>query len=172
MPSLWLRTGYLSGETFKRRLKKLNKKPHRNNRQDQPSDLPTQQVQPDESADSSAVASAIQAYSFAGPLPHPSLLESYGRVLENAPERILAMAEKEAANRQGIERWIVKGDVIRSIVGVIFAFIIGISTLGLGAYLVLENHDIAGTLFAGAGLTSLVSAFIYGTRHLRDKEKD
>lgn len=82
------------------------------------------------------------------------------------------MAETEAANRQHIERWIVKGDVIRSIVGVLCAFTMGVLTLCLGAYLVLQNHDVAGTLFAGAGLTSLVSAFIYGTRYLRSRQED
>lgn len=109
---------------------------------------------------------------FSGPLPHPAALQGYKQVLEDAPERILKMAETEAANRQHIERWIVKGDVIRSIVGVLCAFTMGVLTLCLGAYLVLQNHDVAGTLFAGAGLTSLVSAFIYGTRYLRSRQED
>ena len=79
------------------------------------------------------------------------------------------MAEAEAANPQHLERWLVKGDVIRSQLGVVFAFLIGVIALGLGAYLVLENHDVAGTIFAGAGLTSLVGAFIYGTRFRQAK---
>lgn len=84
------------------------------------------------------------------------------------------MAEEETANRQHLERWIVKGDVVRAHLGVVFAFLIGVLTLCLGAYLVLQNHDIAGTIFAGAGLTSLVGAFIYGTRlrQMKDDENE
>jgi hypothetical protein len=40
--------------------------------------------------------------------------------------------------------------------------------------LVVNGHDVAGTIFAGAGLTNLVGAFIYGTRmrQAQDKEPD
>jgi protein-S-isoprenylcysteine O-methyltransferase Ste14 len=74
------------------------------------------------------------------------------------------MAEDEAVHRRALERWIVKGDVVRSILGVVFAFLLGVGALGFGTYLVINGAAIAGTIFAGVGLASLVWAFIYGTR--------
>lgn len=41
----------------------------------------------------------IEAESFRGPLPPPSLFEQYGKVLENAPERIMHMTELEQEQR-------------------------------------------------------------------------
>jgi hypothetical protein len=38
------------------------------------------------------------------------------------------------------------------------------AALIVGGWIVVNNHPIAGTLFGGAGLGSLVGAFIHGTR--------
>jgi uncharacterized membrane protein len=115
---------------------------------------------------------SIEAAMYSGPLPPPQDLERYAKILKNAPERIFQLAEKEAANRQSLERWVVKSDVIRSILGVVSALLIVLFALGLGAYLVLQGHDVAGTIFAGAGLTGLVTTFIYGTNYLKKKDQD
>lgn len=106
----------------------------------------------------------FEAEAYVGPLPQAEQLAKYGEVLPDAPERIITMAEQEAIHRRSLERWIVKGDVIRSILGVIFAFLLGVGALGFGTYLVINGAPITGTIFAGAGLASLVYAFIYGTR--------
>jgi uncharacterized membrane protein len=100
---------------------------------------------------------------FTGPIPAPETLAGYRDVLPDAPDRILRMAEVEAAERQSRLRWETQGAVIRAQSGVVSAFLLCLIAIGSGAYLVMNGHDIAGTLFAGAGLTSLVGVFIYGT---------
>lgn len=106
---------------------------------------------------------AIQAYS--GPLPPPSDFAAYGDVVDDAPERILCLLEREQGHRHNLENWAVKGETVRSLAGVVFAFLIVIGAIGGGLVLVQNGFGLAGTLFAGAGLVSLITVFIYGTRH-------
>jgi uncharacterized membrane protein len=55
-------------------------------------------------------------------LPPPAILQGYGQVLPDAPERILKMAENEARHRQAL----VKGEVFRATWGVVCAFLLGV----------------------------------------------
>ena len=43
----------------------------------------------------------LQSSLFAGPLPPPEILEQYNRLVPDAAERILTMAETQAAHRRG-----------------------------------------------------------------------
>jgi uncharacterized membrane protein len=45
----------------------------------------------------------IQAQTFSGPLPPPEILTKYNEAIPNGAERIMAMAERQAAHRQNIE---------------------------------------------------------------------
>lgn len=105
-----------------------------------------------------------------GPLPSPTALREY---MEISPDIVTALVDafaEQGKNRRSNESWVYKGGVIRSILGVIFAFVLGLTALGLGAYLVIQGASIAGTVFAGAGLVSLLSAFIYGTRYRQARD--
>lgn len=104
-----------------------------------------------------------KSMAFSGPIPHPDLFEKYGEVLFDAPERILSMAEREASHRHKLEDWNVKGDVCRALLGVVSALLITAGFLYSGYILVMNGHDVVGTVFAGGCLVSLAGTFIFGT---------
>ena len=106
-----------------------------------------------------------------GPLPDPVSLESYKRLVPDAPERILAMAEDEARTRReqmqkdhesinrtkeqdvlayhaGVKRgqWMAFGILIVTIAGAVYCAAIG-------------NTSVAITL-AGVGLANIAAQFI------------
>lgn len=41
---------------------------------------------------------------FSGPVPHPSILQGYDNIIPGAAERILKMAEQDAAHQREIEK--------------------------------------------------------------------
>ena len=47
---------------------------------------------------------AVSAQSFAGPLPPPAMLSQYEQICPGFAERILQMAEREAANRHELDQ--------------------------------------------------------------------
>lgn len=81
------------------------------------------------------------------------------------------MAESQSSHRQHLERWAVIGGTILSYFGVLCALIIALCTLYFGSQLVLNNHPVEGSIFAGVGLVGLVTAFIYGTRSRREERQ-
>jgi hypothetical protein len=81
------------------------------------------------------------------------------------------MAENQAAHRQHLEKWAVIGGTLLSYIGVACAFILGLYSLYEGANLIRAGYEIGGTIFSGAGLSSLLTAFIYGTRSRREERK-
>ncbi|MCL1986926.1 MAG: DUF2335 domain-containing protein [Firmicutes bacterium] len=70
-----------------------------------------------------------------GPLPLPETLADYEQVLTGLAERIVVMAENEAAQRHGVENKIVKANLRDGLLGIIFAFILCLSTI-IGGVLV------------------------------------
>lgn len=113
---------------------------------------------------------------YSGPLPHPRILEGYEEIIPGAADRILTMAENQASHRQEIEKTAISSNVKDSRLGVVFAFIIGMTgTLG-GIYAITQGAVAAGTFITGASLASIVTSFIYGTRSEKaertEKSKD
>ena len=84
------------------------------------------------------VASKIIAIaeSFSGPLPHPKILAQYKEILPDAPERIIAMAEKQQEHRFNLEKNVIKGDIVRANRGLTLGFIL-FMIFGLGAIVLL-----------------------------------
>jgi uncharacterized membrane protein len=149
------------------RLKNLSEKPIK-------TDSPVSSSQTTAEAPKTTQAEALiyaQTSLHTGPLPSPELFARYGEVLPEAPERILKMAENEQGHRHNIEKWIVRGDTIRSYLGVICAFAIVIYTLYLGTNLIYAGHVWQGSIFAGTGLVALAAAFIYGTRAQKEAQE-
>jgi len=106
-----------------------------------------------------------------GPLPSPKILKEYHEISPTIVDEIINAFAEQGKSRRSNEAWIYKGGVIRSILGVVFAFLLGIFALAGGLYLVMHDHGIAGTIFGGFGLIGLVNAFLLGTR-LRQERKE
>jgi uncharacterized membrane protein len=141
-----------------------------------------QQYQPVKNPNSiqSATAVAVQyqeASSYSGPLPQPEDLQKYEQACPGAADRIIVMAEKQAAHRQELERdiqflnhKIVASSSRNSLLGVISAFLLCAMAIGAAVLLALNDKTVAGTIIGAVGLSSLVGTFIYGTRANKSTE--
>jgi uncharacterized membrane protein len=108
---------------------------------------------------------------FSGPLPPPEALEKYEAIIPNGAERIMAMAEEQGRHRRALEKKALDTDSRNSLLGVIFAFCLGLATVVGGVIIAYIGLPISGTIFGGVGLVALVYAFIYGTKERR-KERE
>lgn len=106
---------------------------------------------------------------YSGPIPPAEDLAKYGEIVSDAPERILRMAEKQAEHRQWLEKRVITSDSRRANAGVACAFVITMTVILSGAYIVLNGNAIYGTIFAGLGLVGLAGTFIYGTQARRNE---
>lgn len=98
-----------------------------------------------------------------GPLPAPSDYADYDSVLPGSAERILRMAEEEQTHRHVIEIAAAKDNrllIIERRIGQFMAFLVTLSCLGLGVWLVVSGFPVIGTIFGGVGLAPVIWAFI------------
>ena len=112
-----------------------------------------------------------QELQYFGPIPPPTMLEHYDKVVPGAAERLLKMAEQQSEHRRSLEKTVLDTDGRNSTLGVCCALIIALGFLSLAGYAIYLNHPWAATVIAGVGISSLVGTFIYGTssrRHERE----
>lgn len=111
-----------------------------------------------------------------GPLPHPRQLEEYDRVVPGAAERIIQMAETQSHHRQTLERKVINSRSRDSLLGIISAFIITMTIILLGGYIIVNSDrldgQLIGTLLTGLGISGIVGTFIYGTRSARKEREE
>jgi len=93
---------------------------------------------------------------YQGPLPRPEDFAAYERVLPGAADRILAMAEKQATHRQGMERKALGGDIVRSMMGTVLAYMTFAGSMYGAVYLLLHDKPIQSL---AALITALGAAF-------------
>lgn len=98
-----------------------------------------------------------------GPLPSPETLEKYQRISPEALSLILREYDEEGAHRRKNEERIIRDRILMARLGLLAAFLITILFLSAGFYLILHGHDIAGASICGAGLVSVVIAFLRHT---------
>lgn len=111
---------------------------------------------------------AIKSFSvqefYSGPLPHPQVFAGYEKVLPGAAERILAMTEKQATHRQFIEKKVITSKSISEVLGVIFAFLIALVTIGGGIFLISIGQNAGGLTSIIVALATLVTVFFTGKK--------
>jgi uncharacterized membrane protein len=107
--------------------------------------------------------------SFSGPLPPPEVLERYNQILPGAAERIITMAESQHQHRQGLEDHVVHSNVDAQKLGTILGFIVAMTVVLGGMYLVHEGKSVAGLAAIVTALGSLVGVFLYSKR---EQQKD
>lgn len=88
---------------------------------------------------------------FQGPLPAPEDFKAYGEVINNAPERILAMTEKQVNHRIQTEEHIVNGGLLESRRGQWMGYSIVVLLIIATAVLALQGHDwVSGIMMTAA----------------------
>ncbi len=109
---------------------------------------------------SSQSAAIIHAQmEFSGPLPPPQILGQYDEVLPGSAERILRMAEKQQDHRIGVDQ----SGIRRANWGLGAGYSLSVMGLSLTTFLVMQGHDVAGSVLGGSTFLSLVSTFVYGS---------
>ncbi len=108
---------------------------------------------------------------FAGPIPPPEILAKYDQLTPGLADRIVSMAERQSMHRQSLESANVAAEIAHierrdseAKRGQIFAFIIAITAIILGAVVVALNHPVTGGLLSALGLGGIVTAFIMGRK--------
>lgn len=110
-----------------------------------------------------------------GPLPAADEFRNYEEVLPGAADRILAMAEQQGAHRREMEALAHRGEVDwnsgilriysrNSLLGIVFAFLLGLTGLCGGIYLIALGKSVWGATAAIASLGGLLAVFFYGHR--------
>lgn len=141
--------------------------------------LETEYIEEQDIPEEDEIIESYGAMMHSGPLPHPDILEGYERIMEGSAERILAMAEKEASHRHKIEEKCIKTDSGDSLLGVVFAFLLGMSCIASGFGIILKVPEVSGMitgcLITGTGLAGILGAFLKGTKAAwkieREKER-
>ncbi len=117
----------------------------------------------------------VQASLYSGPIPPPELFVGYEKALPGLADRVMTMSESQSAHRIEIENKVVKTDSLRSTLGLIFAFIIVVTGMILGALLVYKDKPISGFVAMITPLGIVVGAFILQRASLdlgKDKTKE
>ena len=119
---------------------------------------------------SSGLVLHAEASSFSGPIPPPGILEKYNEIIPNGAERIMAMAEKQSAHREWLEKRVVDGGVRSQTRGAWFAFIIAILATSGGICLIYQGKSVAGLTTILGSVAGLVGVFVY-SKHEQKAER-
>jgi Predicted membrane protein (DUF2335) len=90
---------------------------------------------------------------YQGPLPQPEDFAAYDRVLPGAADRILKMAEGQATHRQGLERFAVRGDFFKALMGTVLEYIAFAGAVSGAVFLLFHDKPIEslGTFIVAVG---------------------
>ena len=113
--------------------------------------------------------------SYTGPLPPPGMLVQYNEAVPGAAERILAMAERQSAHHVAMETIVVAASAQSQTRGSWFAFIISMTAIGGGIYLIKLGKSAEGLSAIISSLAALSAVFVYGkkkeTKELNEKSQ-
>lgn len=115
--------------------------------------------------DKQKIMEMVHASHYSGPIPPPELLRQFDEIIPNGADRIFKMTEEQSAHRREIEKSVVDANNRDSLLGILFGGVIGITGVLSGAYLISLGHPVAGTIFSGGTLVSLVGVYIRGTKN-------
>ena len=109
---------------------------------------------------------------FVGPLPPPELLKRYDEVIPGGAERIIALAERQSAHRQELEKTVINSNCKNERLGTILGFVLAMIALIGGFALVAAGFDVGGIAAIVSALGSLVGVFIYGKKKQQEDRAD
>jgi uncharacterized membrane protein len=96
----------------------------------------------------------------AGELPAADTISTYEEVLPGAADRILSMLEHQAEHRMSMERTLVEGAARTERLGQLMGLVIVLVVFLVGAGLIVNGHEVPGTLLAIADLAVLVAVYL------------
>lgn len=90
------------------------------------------------------------------------MLVQYNQAFPGCAERIVAMAERQSAHRQYLEKTVIESGIVAQTRGQRYALILALSVVAGGVYLIMNDKPTAGLTAIITALVSLVGVFIYG----------
>jgi uncharacterized membrane protein len=122
---------------------------------------------------------ALQHQEYSGPLPPPDALAMYDKIIPGAAERILKMAENEAAARHRREDKLTENEVMltRNIVrssylGIFFAFASVVLLIALAYYALTAGYPAVATSIIVINLASVAGMFIFFRNRKAPKQQN
>ena len=123
--------------------------------------------------------------SWSGPLPPPEALQRYDAIMPGAAKRIFEMAERRHQHQIDQEKSIIdleqyalgladraaSSDAFLNKLGLVFAFIVALGGMGIGAWLIATGKTGGGLAFLFTPLTGLAGLFVYATRARRAESR-
>jgi uncharacterized membrane protein len=108
---------------------------------------------------------------FSGPLPPPSILAEYNGIDPELVNRIVSMAENQAAHRRSTEAELVTGSIFTQRMGMVCGVIVAMSVLIAATVMVCMNHPWPGSILGTGDLVAIVSVFVYGNRQRSNRAR-
>ena len=132
-------------------------------------------VEPGDGDEAVGSTQVVKSFGYAGPLPLPRIAEEYERILPGAAERIVSMAERQAAHRQTMESKDLDGYLkdrraarVERAWGMALGFVLAAGALVVAAIV----QGVVGGIIGAGGLATLAGAFLAHLRAPRPKEDD
>ncbi|MBI1257592.1 MAG: DUF2335 domain-containing protein [Chloroflexi bacterium] len=97
---------------------------------------------------------------FSGPLPKPSILGEYEKVLSGSADRIISMAELEQKHDHAFVDKLMNADISSQETALRYAFTLALLALLSGTFLIAIGRDLAGFAVLAAAIATIVGAFI------------
>jgi uncharacterized membrane protein len=120
-----------------------------------------------------AIYAIEEQKSFSGPLPAPEDFMAYKNVMPDAPERILAMAERQSQHRINTETKIVESGIRESKRGQLLGATIVIGCLICSVILGLQGHDVlAGSIVTIIAAVATIFVLHKDPSHDNNSEKE
>lgn len=102
-----------------------------------------------------------QASFRSGPLPAPEDLAAYGQISPDLVDRIVAAFEDERSHRHLMD----VQQSRRASMGLAAGFVVAVLFLVVSAWLIYNDHDIAGAVLGTVDLVALTAVFVLGRRN-------
>jgi len=135
------------------------------NKEDFPTQLPENiskiilELPPDKQK---VIASAIIQKNHYGPLPDSNTIKVYSEVIPNGGDRLMKNVEKQLEHRIEIEKVSIARTYNQSSTGQWMGFIIAIFCLIGSGFLIINDHEVPGTIIGSIDLVALVTVFVVG----------
>ena len=104
----------------------------------------------------------VQQTTFSGPIPHPELLRGYNEIVPGAAERILAMAERDAAHQRVMEAAALQAARSEVRLGQWLGFCIGMAVLSTCIAALFLGSPWVASILGSTTVVGLVSVFVIG----------
>lgn len=119
----------------------------------------TVQMQPQAAPPAHITIQQVQQQ-WSGPLPAPEQLKQFDAIVEHGAERIMTMAEQEAAHRRNQESVALHADSRGQLLGQLSAIVVAMGGIVAAVWLALAGHDWVAVTLAGTTITTIVLAFL------------